>query len=95
MSTTMQGEGCGNCRFWTKNGFVDANNTAFGACRKEPPKVFLLGVIQPQVVGQRPSAVTESFWPTLPEIAWCGDWQAAPRNFATLDLSKLRDEGTA
>lgn len=91
----MQTEQCGTCRYWAKNGFVDANNNAFGACRKEPPKVFLLGVVPPQVVGQRPTPVTDSYWPTLPEGAWCGEYQAAPMDYSSVDLSKLRDEGTA
>ena len=86
---------CGGCRYWMKNGITDQNGTHYGACRKSPPKVFLLGVMPPQLAGQRPQPVMDSFWPTLPEHAWCGKWAAGAKSYVDIDLAQLKDEGTA
>jgi hypothetical protein len=95
--TTLRNENCGGCHFWRRNGITAPDGTAFGACCQEPPKVFLLGVVNPQMVGQNPRPVTDSFWPTLPANGWCGRFQPSthPQSFAGIDLSKLGEEGTA
>ncbi len=87
---------CGGCRYWMKNGITDQNGTHYGACRKSPPKVFLLGVMPPQLAGQRPQPVMDSFW--LDPARTCVVRKMVrqeQKSYVDIDLAQVKDEGTA
>lgn len=71
---------CGRCKFFRRIEVMQAS----GHCRSRPPFVVSGGFAQGQ-----PQALT--YWPTVPDTEWCGDWTERPRAVSTagIDLAKV------
>lgn len=80
-------ENCVTCRFWAPPS--PGQPTPMGACRRHPPKPFMVMVDSPPVSEQErkiiqmagakaPQQMTQpaflSAWPPAPAEGWCGDW---------------------
>ena len=74
----MAEESCGTCRYWRRS----APLQPIGLCRRRPPTLVFMGTLQ----GGKP--VTDTFWPMVPDLEWCGE-HAARGNGRTIDLAAI------
>ena len=65
----MSESSCASCAAFFRFG-PDAKA---GACRAHAPVPMITGMIQPQLQGQRPRPLIDSFWPSVGESDWCGE----------------------
>lgn len=80
----MTTESCGDCKFFRRVRPMQP----IGKCHRNPPVTFVVGQVKSQL-GQV-QALADSFWPTVPDTDFCGEWKAAPRHAALdIDLTKL------
>jgi hypothetical protein len=80
-------ETCGMCHFFRRIKPMQP----MGTCRFGPPTPCVVGMVQHSVTHQQ-QAVSDSFWPQIPDTDWCGAWRMRDRTAADLpkiDLSKL------
>lgn len=74
---------CGNCQFFQRV----ALGNPLGNCRARPPVPLMLGM------GKGPAGpvpVVNTYWPQLPDNAWCGGWeQKVHVDIGALDVKAL------
>lgn len=82
-------ETCGNCRFFVRSAPLQAH----GNCRAKPPTALVVGMRPPQLQGQQPQPVVDSFWPLVLDTLWCGSYRertaVLERSLPQIDLEKL------
>jgi hypothetical protein len=86
-----QSESCGSCRFWRRN----EKGKPSGVCRQTQPTAFIVAMVAHQIMKNQQIPIVDSFWPPIPESEWCGQWNAAPKSYADIDLSKLSEMPSA
>lgn len=87
-------EACGNCRYFLAEGQL---------CRRHAPRSFLVGMSAPQVVGQAPVPIVNSYFPQTTPDHWCGEYAQGTGGSRPLPsagdirgaLAGLETEGTA
>lgn len=84
-------ESCGSCRFWKRH----KDGQPSGMCRQKPPAVIMIGMQPHPIAKNQGMPIVDSFWPPIPESEWCGQWSAAAKTYADIDLSKLGEVSRA
>jgi hypothetical protein len=75
-------EACAKCAY-----FFNPANADHGLCRRHPPTVLIVGTVQ--TIGGPQQALTQSFYPPVAPIGWCGEF--SPRSVEQVVRS---DKGT-
>lgn len=82
-------ENCGSCRFFVRIVPLQPH----GCCHERPPTLILVGMRPPEIAGQMPRPLTNTFWPMIPDTEWCGAWTertaVIERRLPQIDLDRL------
>lgn len=84
-------ETCGYCRFWDR---VEKGK-AMGACHRNPPTLVMIGSAPHPVMTNRMVPVVDTFWPQVPEAAYCGEHKPKAAPYSDIDLSTLTEVSRA
>lgn len=66
--TVSRDRTCKSCEHWVKTPESD-----YGACRRYPPTVTLVGMGKGK--GGSPEPLTSTNWPATFPAQWCGEWR--------------------